>query len=59
MRSRRNFIWGVGSAALALTLPARAQPQAKMPHIGIFDDSPIWNAFRPAALDTHSARLPT
>jgi putative tryptophan/tyrosine transport system substrate-binding protein len=46
MRRRRNFIWSVGGVALALTLPARAQPQAKMAHIGIIDDSPIWNAFR-------------
>jgi hypothetical protein len=59
LRSRSNFIWSVGGAALALSLPARAQPQAKMPHIGVIDDSPIWNAFRRAALDTGSARLLT
>src|SRR5262249_34792500 len=43
---RREFITLVGAAAIAWPFVARAQPPAKIPRIGIIDDSPMWNAFR-------------
>ena len=46
---RRAFIAALGWAA-AWPLAARAQ-QAKIPRIGIIDDSPIWNDFRQGLRD--------
>ena len=48
---RREFIvlLGAAAAAASVALPraARAQqPAAKVPRIGIIDDSPLWNPFR-------------
>jgi putative ABC transport system substrate-binding protein len=46
---RRAFIVALGGAAV-WPLAARAQ-QAKIPRIGIIDDSPIWNDFRQGLRD--------
>jgi len=46
---RREFIAVVGGGSLLLATKVRrapAQQPAKLPRIGIIDDSPIWNAFR-------------
>ena len=47
---RRAFMILMGGAA-AWPLAARAQQSAKIPRIGIIDDSPIWNAFRHSLRD--------
>src|SRR5262249_61137528 len=47
---RRELITLVGGTVVAPSLlwplSARAQQSAKVPRIGIIDDSPIWSAFR-------------
>jgi putative tryptophan/tyrosine transport system substrate-binding protein len=43
---RRDFVSLVAAASLASPFSARAQQPAKIPRIGIIDDSPLWNAFR-------------
>ncbi len=48
---RREFIALLGGAVAAGPLLARAQQLAKIPRIGIIDDSPIWNAFRQGLRD--------
>jgi putative ABC transport system substrate-binding protein len=48
---RRDFISVAGGAALAWPLSVHAQQPAKVPRIGIIDDSPIWNAFRQSLRD--------
>src|SRR5262245_64429694 len=52
--SRREFVTlltGAASSSMAWPLAARAQPQTKIPRIGIIDDSPRWNAFRQGLRD--------
>jgi putative tryptophan/tyrosine transport system substrate-binding protein len=47
--TRREFAALVGGVGLLFAVKvrrARAQQSAKLPRIGIIDDSPIWNAFR-------------
>src|SRR6266852_1292183 len=48
---RRELISLLGGAAVAWPLSARAQQVAKIPRIGIIDDSPMWNAFRQGLRD--------
>jgi ABC-type uncharacterized transport system substrate-binding protein len=48
---RRKFLTLLGGAAAAWPLAARAQQRAKIPRIGIIDDSSIWNAFRQGLRD--------
>src|SRR5262249_42920656 len=46
---RREFTALIGGVGLVLAVKvrrARGQQSAKIPRIGIIDDSPIWNAFR-------------
>src|SRR4029077_11577314 len=46
---RREFAALIGGVGLLLAVKvrrARGQQSAKIPRIGIIDDSPIWNAFR-------------
>ena len=47
---RREFIALLGGTAV-WPHAARAQQSAKIPRIGIIDDSPIWNAFRHGLFD--------
>jgi putative ABC transport system substrate-binding protein len=51
---RREFITLLGGAAVAWPLAARAQQQGKIPHIGIIDDAPRWNAFRQGLRDVRA-----
>jgi putative tryptophan/tyrosine transport system substrate-binding protein len=52
--TRREVTALIGGAGLLLAVKvrrARAQQSAKIPRIGIIDDSPIWNAFRQGLRD--------
>jgi hypothetical protein len=52
--TRREFIALIGAAGLLLAVKvrrARAQQSAKIPRIGILDDTPMWQAFRQALRD--------
>jgi putative tryptophan/tyrosine transport system substrate-binding protein len=49
---RRAFITLIGGAAASsIARPLRAQQPAKIPRIGIIDDSPMWNTFRQGLRD--------
>jgi putative ABC transport system substrate-binding protein len=49
--NRRNFMTLAVGAAVGWPLAARAQQRAKIPRVGIIDDSPRWNAFRQGLRD--------
>ena len=51
MSTRREFITLFGGAAVAWPFVARAQQSARIPRIGIIDDSSIWDAFRQGLRD--------
>ena len=48
---RRNFMTLLAGAAVAWPIAVRAQQRAKIPRIGIIDDSASWNAFRQGLRD--------
>ena len=50
MIPRRQFISLLGGAAAAWPMAARGQ-QARLPRVGIIDNSPLWNAFRQGMRD--------
>jgi len=43
---RRELITLFACSVVAWPRPAPAQPSTNLHHIGIIDDSPVWNAFR-------------
>jgi hypothetical protein len=45
---RREFIRLLGGVAASWPIEARAQHPARVPRIGIVDDSPMWQTFRQA-----------
>ena len=49
MRRREFIVLMAGTAVWPLA--ARAQPQSKIPRIGIIDDAPIWEHFRRSLRD--------